>query len=137
MSAHLKQPQLWMDYLLPAGQEKFPLQQVAKILSPDDGSRPVSAKSIQSALQAGHLFGNRIPLASKLGESERIRLQWLSRADLLQALLATRTTPPSDQLGRLLEIIERLPGEAQDEIMRRLVALRSRRPITTAPVRLF
>lgn len=130
MAAHLKQPQLWMDYLLPAGQEKFPLQQVAKILSPDDGTPPVSAKSIQSALQTGHLFGNRIPLASKLGESERIRLQWLTRADLLQALLTTRTTPPADQLGRLIEIIERLPAEAQDEITRRLFALRSRRPLT-------
>jgi len=125
----LRQPQLFMDWLLPAGQQKFPLPQVAQILSADDGTAPVTVKSIQSALQEGRLFGNRIPLASKLGETERIRLQWMARPDLLQALLITRTSPPDAQLAQLMEIVARLSTEAQDELMRQLVAARQRRPM--------
>jgi len=132
MSAVLKQPQLFMDYLVPAGREKFRLEEVAKILSADDGEAPVTVQSIRNAMQEGRLFGNRIPFASKIGEEQRIRVEWMTRADVQQALLTTRTAPAADQLNQIFEIVTRLPHEAQDELMRQLVLLRSRRPLVRA-----
>lgn len=126
---NLRHPQLWLDYLLPAGQQKFPLPQVAQILSADDGSAPVTVKSIRNGMQEGRLFGNLIAFRSEVGKEQRIPHGFMTRADVQQALLATRTAPPADQLRRLFEICDRLPAEAQDELMKHLAALRSRRPI--------
>lgn len=132
MSTTLKQPQLFLDWLVPAGREKFRPAEVAQILSPDDGQAPVSEKSIRNAMDVGNIFGNRIPLSSPVGAHQRIRLEWISRVDLLQALLVTRTAAPAIQVDQLCQIATRLPPEAQDELARYLHALRIRRPLKSA-----
>lgn len=125
----LKQPQLALDFLLPAGREKLRLDEVAKILSADDGRPPVSVTSILNGMQAGRIFGNRIPFSAPVGEEQRIRVQWMTRADVLQALLDTRTSSPEAQLDHLVLIAARLPAEALDELLRTLTALRSNKPL--------
>ena len=125
----LRHPQLLLDYLVPAGREKFRLEEVARILSADDGLAPVSAKSIRNAMEEGRLFGNRIPFSAPLGQEQRIRVEWMTRADVLQALLRTRTAPPDNQLSDLVQIAATLPPEALDELVRSLSALRGRRAL--------
>lgn len=129
MPAPLKQPQLFLDYLVPAGREKFRLDEVAKILSADDGEAPVTVQSIRNGMQEGRIFGNRIPFSSPLGKEQRIRVEWMTRGDVLHALLVTRTAPCDAQLAQICEIAARLPAEAQDELARYLLALRARRPL--------
>jgi hypothetical protein len=125
----LHQPQLLLDYLVPAGREKLRLGEVATILSADDGEAPVTVQSIRNGMQEGRLFGNRIPFGSKLGEEQRIRVEWMTRADVLQALLVTRTAPAEAQLAQIAEIIDRLPPEAQDLLIRHLAGRRAARPL--------
>ncbi len=128
-TAALKEPQLALDFLLPAGREKLRLDEVAKILSADDGRPPVSVTSITNAMEEGRLFGNRIPFAAPLGQEQRIRVQWMTRADVLQALLITRTSSPEAQLDQLVQIAARLPAEALDELMRGITALRANKTL--------
>jgi hypothetical protein len=127
--ATLKQPQLFLDYLVPANREKFRLDEVAEILSPDDGRPPVSAKSIRNAMEEGRLFGNRIPFSAPIGQEQRIRVEWMTRADVQQALLRTRTASPQAQIDDISKIVATWPAEAIDELMRNLAAMRARRPI--------
>lgn len=129
MPTALKSPQLWLDYLVPVGREKFRLEEVAKILSADDGQAPVTVRSILNGMESGQLFGNRIPFAPAAGQEQRIRTQWMTRGDVLHALLTTRTGPCATQLQQLCEIADRLPTEALDELIRHIVASRQRRPI--------
>lgn len=128
--AALKQPQLFMDFLVPAGREKFRIEEVATILSADDGRAPVSAQSIRNAMEAGRLFGNRIPFSASLGQEQRIRHEFMTRGDVLQALLRTRTAEPVTQVNDVCQIVNTWPAEAIDELMRHLVAVRARKPIT-------
>jgi hypothetical protein len=126
----LRQPQLMLDHLVPAKREKFRLEEVARILSADDGEAPVTVTSIRNGMEEGHFFGNRIPFGSKLGKVKRIRVEWMTRVDLLHALLSTRTSAAEEQLAQIAEIIERLPAEAQDLLLRHLTTLRAQRPLT-------
>lgn len=130
MPVALKQPQLTLDFLLPAGREKLRLDEVARILSADDGQSTVSVQSVRNAMQEGRLFGNRIPFSAPVGQEQRIRTEWMTRSDVLQALLVTRTTAPEEQLNQLLQIAARLPADALDELIRNLIALRARKPLT-------
>ena len=127
MPTALKQPQLMFDFLLPAGRSKFALAEVATILSAD-GSEPVSIKSIRNAMEEGRLFGNRIPFSAPIGKEQRIRVEWMTRADVLQALLRTRTNTAQAQVDDVCQIVVTWSDEALDELMRYLVALRARRP---------
>lgn len=130
MPVALKQPQLTLDFLLPAGREKLRLDEVARILSADDGQSTVSVQSVRNAMQEGRLFGNRIPFSAPVGQEQRIRTEWMTRSDVLQALLVTRTTAPEEQLNQLLQIAARLPADALDELIRNLIALRARKPLS-------
>lgn len=132
MPATLKQPQLMLDYLVPAGREKFRLEEVATILSADDGGAPVSVKSIRNAMEEGRLFGNRIPFSAPVGEEQRIRVEWMTRGDVLQALLRTRTNSPQAQVDEVAKIAATWPAEAIDELIRHLVAARARRGLRSA-----
>ncbi len=114
-----------LDYLVPAGREKLRLDEVARILSADDGTAPVSTQSIRNAMQEGRLFGNRIPFSAPVGQEQRIRVEWMTRADVLQALLLTRTATPADQLDQLCQVAARLPADALDELIRFLVSRRA------------
>jgi hypothetical protein len=128
MPVALKHPQLCFDWLIPAGRDKLRLEEVARILSADDG-QPVSVRSIRNGLESGSLFGNRIPFAAPVGEEQRIRTDWMTRADVLQALLVTRTAPPAAQLDQLAQITERMSPEAIDELMKILVSQRQRKAL--------
>lgn len=130
MPVALKQPQLTLDFLLPAGREKLRLDEVARILSADDGQSTVSVQSVRNAMQEGRLFGNRIPFSAPVGQEQRIRTEWMTRTDVLQALLITRTAAPDEQLNQLLQIAARLPAEALDELIRNLIAMRARKPLS-------
>lgn len=128
MPTALKQPQLMLDYLVPTGREKFRLEEVATILSADDGAPPVSVQSIRNAMEEGRLFGNRIPFSAPLGKEQRIRVEWMTRADVLQALLRTRTSGAQAQVDDVCQIVGTWSDEAIDELLRYLVALKARRP---------
>lgn len=127
MAATLKAPQLFLDYLVPQTRTKFRVEEVAAILSADDGRPPVSPKSIRNALEAGRLFGNRIPFSAALGNEQRIRVEWMTREDVLHALLRTRTAKPEAQIHDLVQIVYGWPDEALEAAIHELVALRARR----------
>jgi len=107
----LREPQLFCEWMLPVGRDKFRLDEVAKIVSPDDGSEPVSERSIRNGLESGQLFGMRLNFAAKPGEEQRFR-GMMTRADVLQFILATRTSQPADQLAQLMQIVSTLSPEA-------------------------
>ena len=101
---HLTTPQLQLDYLLPAGREKFRLEEVARILS-DDAGAPVSTQAIRNALDEGRILATKINLTAAKGQEQRYRVQWVSRPDLLLVLLEARTAPEPDRLQRVLSIV--------------------------------
>jgi hypothetical protein len=103
----LQHPQLFLDFLVPAGREKLRLEEVAQIVGTDGA--PVSVQSIRNALESGRAFGNQL---SFRGEGERAKVQWMTRGDVLQLLLTTRTGKPEDQVQQLLNLLGDWPPEA-------------------------
>lgn len=127
MSApHLNRPELMLDFLLPAGREKFRLAEVARILS-DDAGDPVSIQSIRNGLDSGALFGSRFNFSKIKDVAERHRVQWLTRDDVLLALLEARSAPEAERLGRVLVIIANFSPEALDTVISHSVAARTRK----------
>jgi hypothetical protein len=122
----LNRPELMLDFLLPAGREKFRLDEVARILS-DDAGKPVSIQSIRNGLESGALFGSRFNFSSVRAAVARHRVQWLTREDVLLALLESRTAPEAERLGRILAIIASFSPEALDTVIATAVATRTRK----------
>lgn len=125
MTAPLTSSQVCLEHLLPAGREKLRLHEVSRILSADDGKPSVSIQSIRNAMQEGRLFGNRIAFSAPVGKEQRIRVEWMARSDVLQALLLTRTASPADRLAQLCQIGARLPDESLDQLLHFLNARRA------------
>lgn len=107
MPAALQHPQLFLDFLVPQGREKLRLEEVARIVGHD--SAPVSTQSIRNLLESGKAFGNRFHFR---GDGDRAKVQWMTRGDVLQLLLATRTASPDDQVQQVLTLIADWPPEA-------------------------
>jgi hypothetical protein len=124
----LTRPELMLDYLLPAGREKFRLDEVARILS-DDAGKPVSTRSIINGLVSGALFGSRFNFSSVKDNAERHRVQWLTRDDVLLALLESRGPDgtEAERLGRFLAILVNFSPEALDTVIATAVATRTRK----------
>lgn len=124
----LNHAELMLDYLVPAGREKFRLDEVARILS-DDSGKPVSVQSIRNGLDSGVLLGSRFNFSAKGDDVERHRVQWLSREDVLLALLEARSTPEPERLGRVLTIITTFSPEGLDTVIATAVSARTRKRI--------
>lgn len=107
MPAALQHPQLFLDYLVPAGREKFRLDEVARIVGHEGD--PVSTQSIRNALESGRAFGFQFAFR---GEGERSKVQYMTRGDVLQFLAAFRTGKPEDQLQQILTLTADWPPEA-------------------------
>ncbi|MFA6962420.1 MAG: hypothetical protein WC205_16820 [Opitutaceae bacterium] len=122
----LNRPELMLDFLLPAGREKFRLDEVARILS-DDAGDPVSIQSIRNGLDSGALFGSRFNFSKIKDVAERHRVQWLTRDDVLLALLEARSAPEAERLGRFLAILVNFSPEALDTVIATAVATRTRK----------
>jgi hypothetical protein len=123
---HLTRPELMLDYLVPAGREKFRLDEVARILS-DDAGKPVSVRSIINGLESGALFGARLNFSSLKDTAERHRVQWLTREDVLLALVESRGNSEAERLGRILAIIATFSPEALNTVIATAVAARTRK----------
>lgn len=124
----LNRPELMLDYLVPAGREKFRLVEVARILS-DDAGKPVSLQSIRNGLDSGALFGSRFNFSKIKDVAERHRVQWLTREDVLLALLESRGahSAEAERLGRVLAIITTFSPEALNTVIATAVAARTRK----------
>jgi hypothetical protein len=109
-SAALQHPQLFLDFLVPTGREKFRLDEVAAMAGVDGD--PVSVQSIRNLLDSGKAYGNRFNFRAAAGQEERCKVQWMTRPDVLQLFLATRTAPPDAQLQQLFAIVDSFPPEA-------------------------
>lgn len=107
MPAALQHPQLFLDYLVPTGREKFRLEEVARIVG-HEGS-PVSTQSIRNALESGRAFGFQYAFR---GEGERCRVQYMTRGDVLQFIAAFRTGKAEDQVQQVLTLTADWPPEA-------------------------
>lgn len=105
MQMKLPHPQMQLDYLLPAGREKFRLEEVARILS-DDFGKPVSTQSIRNAIDEGRIHASRFAFNVKKGEERRYMVQWIARSDILLTLLEARTAPEEERVQRVLEILK-------------------------------
>ena len=121
----LKRPELMLDYLVPAGREKFRLEEVARILS-DDAGKPVSVQSIRNGIDSGALFGARFNFSSAKDEIERHRVQWLTREDLHLALVEARGNSEDGRLARILSIVATFSTEGLDAVIAHAVAARTR-----------
>ena len=107
MPALLQNPQLFLDFLVPAGRSKFRLEEVAAIVG-YEGS-PVSVQSIRNALESGRAFGCQFAFR---GEGERSKVQYMTRSDVLQFIAAFRTAKAEDQVQQVLTLISDWPPEA-------------------------
>lgn len=110
MPAVLQHPQLFLDFLVPAGREKLRLEEVAQIVGHE--GEPVSVQSIRNLLDSGKAFGSRFNFRTAAGQEERCKVQWMTRSDVLQLLLTTRTGKPEDQVQQVLTLLVDWPPEA-------------------------
>lgn len=124
----LNRPELMLDYLVPAGREKFRLDEVARILS-DDSGKPVSVQTIRNGIESGALFGARFNFSAVAALAERHRVQWLSREDVLLALVEARGNSEAERLGRVLAIIATFSPEGLNAVIAHAVAARTRKNV--------
>jgi len=124
----LKNPELMLDFLIPAGREKLRLDEVARIVS-DDAGKPVSVQSLRNGLESGALFGSRFNFTAKPDARERHRTQWLLRSDVALLLLESRTAPEHERLQRFLSILNTFSREALAIVAAEATATRARLPL--------
>lgn len=107
MPTALQNPQLFLDYLVPAGREKFRLSEVAEIVGYEGA--PVSEQSIRNALESGRAFGFQFAFR---GDGARSKVQYMTRGDVLQFIAAFRTGKAEDQVQQVLTLTSDWPPEA-------------------------
>jgi hypothetical protein len=129
MPAHLQNPGLMLDFLIPAGREKLRLDEVARIVS-DDAGRPVSVQSLRNGLESGALFGSRFNFTARPDARERHRMQWMLRGDVTLVLLEARTAPEQERLQRFLSVLNTFSREALAIVAAEAMAARERLPLS-------